>query len=292
MQRSTASRLGPTMDKQPCNGAGARYCTSYVVNKVVMKKQSLRPKAAPWLAVERKRPRCYKGLPMKTDTNLHEQLAGLVTQIVAPGGEQHSKPQVIDLGCGAGAMAQRLVDLGYLVVAADCDRKSFAADGPTFVELDLEDQAAMDRFIERYAHTARLILAVEVIEHLRDPWRFVANCRRLCGPESHLIVTLPNVGSWWSRLWYLLKGEPWGFGQESWDDPGHINPITATEMEGILRCCGFRCLDILAGGCLPILWAYNWKRLLASLAVLPLRPLMGGHKDGWVLCFHAVPAEQ
>ncbi len=225
---------------------------------------------------------------MKTDTHLHEQLETLIGQLVPPGVEGGEKPLVIDLGCGAGAMAQRLFDLGYEVVAADRDRQTFAATGPRFVELDLDDQAAMDRFIEQHAGAARLVLAVEVIEHLHDPWRFLGNCRRLCNANTHLLITTPNVASWWSRLWYVIHGEPWGFGPESWHDPGHINPITATEMQGILRACGFGQVEVYPAGCMPVIWAYNWKRLLASLVMLPLRPVMRGHKDGWVLCFHAV----
>lgn len=256
-----------------------------------MKPRSLHPSPTPWFSADRKEPRFYKGLRMKTDTHLHEQLEGLVQQVLPRGPEGGEKPCVIDLGCGAGALAQRLFDLGYRVVAADCDRQAFAAQGPHFVELDLDDQTAMDRFIEQYAAAARLVLAVEVIEHLRDPWRFLANCRRLCGTDAHLLVTTPNVASWWSRLWYFIKGEPWGFGPESWSDPGHINPITATEMQGILRHCGFRLVEIVPGGCLPVIWAYNWKRLLASLAMLPLQPLMRGYRSGWVLCYHAVAAQ-
>jgi len=135
-----------------------------------------------------------------------------------------------------------------------------------------------------------LILAVEVIEHLQSPWHFLAACRRLSSNRTQLIVTTPNVGSWWSRLWFLLTGEPWGFSPESWTDPGHIHPLTETEMRGLLSANGFACKSVSLAGNLPIIWAYNWKRLLASLLMLPLRPLMRGEKDGWVLCYHATVA--
>ena len=53
-----------------------------------------------------------------------------------------------------------------------------------------------------------------------------------------------------------------------------------------LRENGLECLSLAVGGNLPIVWAYNWKRLLISIAMLPLRPIMRGEKDGWVLCYH------
>jgi len=36
---------------------------------------------------------------------------------------------------------------------------------------------------------------------------------------------------------------------------------------------------------LPVIWLYNWKRTLISLAMLPVYFIMRGYKDGWVLCF-------
>ena len=65
--------------------------------------------------------------------------------------------------------------------------------------------------------------------------------------------------------------------------------MTSTEMRGMLRDNGFECLKVTPAGNLPVIWAYNWKRLLVSLAMLPLRIVMRGEKDGWVLCYHARP---
>jgi len=247
------------------------------------------PKPAPWFGVDRKQPSHYKGLRMKTDTNLHEQLEGLITQIVPVEAERPRKPQVLDLGCGEGALSQRLHDLGYEVVSVDVDQGHFKAQGPKFVALDFNDRLAVERFLdEDHCQGApQLVLAVEVIEHLKSPWDFVAMCRRLCGEETHLVVTTPNVASWWSRFWFFLTGELWGFNPESWSAPGHINPIAPTEMRGILRENGFECVEVRAGGTLPVVWAYNWKRLLVSILVLPFRLVMRGEKDGWVLCYHA-----
>jgi SAM-dependent methyltransferase len=247
---------------------------------------AMTPNAAPWFGVDRKEPQHYKGLRMKTDTKLHEQLEGMISRLVPVDAAEARKRLVLDLGCGEGALSQRLFDLGYEVVSVDVEPTQFKADGPKFAALDFNDRAAVEQFVTQYEGKADLILAVEVIEHLRSPWDFVAICRRLCSETTHLIVTTPNVGSWWSRFWFLLRGEPWGFNPESWDEPGHIHPITVTEMRGILRENGLECLSLAAGGNLPIVWAYNWKRLLISIAMLPLRLIMRGEKDGWVLCYH------
>lgn len=250
----------------------------------------LTPPANPWFGRDRKDPQFYRGLRRKTDTNLHEQLEGMIARIVPANAFPDRKARVLDLGCGEGALAQRLFDLGYEVIAVDCDPGQFKARGPAFVCLDLNDAAAVGRFLASEPKGFDLVLAVEVIEHLRCPWSLVAACRRLCGPATHLILTTPNVSSWWSRVWFFLTGDLWGFGPESWADPGHISPLPVATMRGILRENGLECVSVSAAGNLPLVWAYNWKRLLLSLAVLPLRWLMRGEKDGWVLCYHAKAA--
>jgi 2-polyprenyl-3-methyl-5-hydroxy-6-metoxy-1,4-benzoquinol methylase len=224
---------------------------------------------------------------MKTDTNLHVQLEAMVARWVPVKSQSGPPPRVLDLGCGQGALAQRLFDLGYEVIGVDRDPVEFKASGPQFIAADLNDPAAVDRLVGRFARSVDLILAIEVIEHLRCPWEFLAVCRQLSGRHTHLLVSSPNVSSWWSRFWFFLTGDLWGFNAESWDDPGHVHAVTVTEMEGMLRENGFECHEIVAAGSLPIIWAYNWKRFMVSLFMLPLRLVMRGHKDGWVLCYHA-----
>src|SRR5262249_4349439 len=131
-----------------------------------------------------------------------------------------------------------------------------------------------------------IIIAVEVIEHVRNPWDFLGGLKRLAGERTHILVTTPHVSHWWGRRWFFLTGTLWRFTPEGWDDPGHLNPLTRVGMEGIGRDLGLEGCDVWAGGSLPVIWGYNWKRLLLSLAMLPLRPLMRGDRDGFNLCYH------
>ena len=245
------------------------------------------PKAAPWFGSDRKLPQFYRELRMRTDTNLHEQLQTLITEMIPPAAFPGRRPKVLDLGCGEGALSQRLVDLGYEVVAVDREASRFQAQGPGFVCLDLNDPAALAQFVSQYGGAFDLILAVEVIEHLHSPWGLLSVCGKVARADTQLIVTTPNVSSWWSRVWFFLTGDLWSFGPESLLDPGHISPLPVATMRGILEQTGWQCQRVLAAGSLPIIWGYNWKRLLLSLALLPLRCVMRGEKDGWALCFHA-----
>jgi ribosomal protein L11 methylase PrmA len=72
----------------------------------------------------------YKGLLEHADPKLHEQLAYNVDKLIKKGG------RLLDLGAGQGAMSERLLDLGYKVVAADSDPDNFMCDDATFHKID------------------------------------------------------------------------------------------------------------------------------------------------------------
>ena len=109
------------------------------------------PQAAPWFGSDRKSPQFYRGLRIRTDTNLHDQLQGLITEAMPPAAFPDRRPKVLDLGCGEGALAQRLVDLGYDVVAVDCETDRLQAQGPTFLRIDLNDPAAVEQLVRSTA---------------------------------------------------------------------------------------------------------------------------------------------
>jgi len=235
-------------------------------------------KVAPLFGKDKKEPRYYKNIRMKTDTCLHEQLVEYINTI-----SQNKKLKILDWGCGEGALSQRLVDLGHEIIAVDMDANNFKANCQ-FVQIDFNNKNEVENFLEK-KHDFDVVLGIEVIEHVKSPYEYLEYIKQLCNDKTIAIVSTPNIASWWGRFWFLLAGELWGFSYESWDDPGHINPINEIEMKRILKEKNFNLIDIFEGGILPIIWFYNLKRLLISLFMLPFRLIMKGKKDGWVLIY-------
>ena len=75
------------------------------------------------------------------------------------------------------------------------------------------------------AETFDVVLAVEVVEHLENPWAFMREAVRTLRPEGFLIITTPNVSSIPSRLEYLRSGVLPYFRQESFEGCYHVTPI-------------------------------------------------------------------
>lgn len=217
----------------------------------------------------------YRGLLVKADPGLHEQVADRLRARLAPGG------RVLDLGAGEGALSARLSDLGFKVTAADCDDESFACAEVPFTRVDFDDSRAMEQFVTDHEDGFDAVIGIEVIEHVQDQWRYVRQLTRMVAAGGVVVITTPNVSSWMSRLMFFFRGRFHQF-SDSDLEYGHINPVTPWELELILTRSGLQDVSIYPAGTLPPLYLSGLNAMtLLNLLVLPLRPLMRGMLDGW-----------
>jgi SAM-dependent methyltransferase len=76
----------------------------------------------------------YRGLPVYAEVGLHQCAAEVLGSHVKP------PARVLDVACGSGAMSQRLLDLGYTVVATDVFEENFRLrDRVPFVRANLNE---------------------------------------------------------------------------------------------------------------------------------------------------------
>lgn len=106
--------------------------------------------------------------------------------------------KILELGVGDASLTKRLFEAGAIVdgieldaVAADLARPYCRA----IVVDDLDDLRSAHRD-ERYD----LIVAADVLEHLRDPEFVLSQLRDLIRPGGRLVVSLPNVANVYVRL--------------------------------------------------------------------------------------------
>jgi SAM-dependent methyltransferase len=53
-----------------------------------------------------------------------------------------------------------------------------------------------------------LVFAGEIIEHLVDPDKFLNECYRILRPGGYIIITTPNLASWFNRIALMLGYQP------------------------------------------------------------------------------------
>jgi len=230
-----------------------------------------------WLSLKQTKPADrYRGIPIKADFLLHREIERLVGECCA------GRLSVLDLGAGAGALSQRLADLGHDVLSVDMDKESFAAS-TEFCAVNFNDQQEVARFIDAHRAAFDLTLCVEVIEHVENPWELMRNIVALTKPGGTIVVSTPNVTSWYSRMKFLIWGRFHQF-EDGDRHYGHINPIAADELRYIAGRLGLRVERLRSAGWLPRLWISRHPietafRLFGFL----LSFLMRGLRDGWCI---------
>ncbi len=149
----------------------------------------------------------------RTVPGLHDAVVEVIRSRLHPG------LRAVDLGTGSGAFAARLERFGCRVIACDIDTRAYR--GPSELRrIDLEHSD----FAEKLGPTEfQIVSAIEVIEHLEAPMRFLRQIRSLLHPDGFAVLTTPNVDSLPAKAKFLLKGTLRMF--DRWGDPTHISPI-------------------------------------------------------------------
>jgi 2-polyprenyl-3-methyl-5-hydroxy-6-metoxy-1,4-benzoquinol methylase len=152
-------------------------------------------------------------LEERTVPGLHECVLNVVD------GHDISGRRAVDLGTGSGALALKLSQRGFDLLACDVEKNRFKADLP-FAVIDLDSSHFAETLgVGEYD----LVTATEVIEHVEAPVSFLRNIAGLLAPKGVAIVTTPNVDSLPARVKFLFRGTLRLLDQ--YGDPTHISPI-------------------------------------------------------------------
>lgn len=146
----------------------------------------------------------------------------------------------LDVGCGAGLLAEPLARLGAKVTGIDAT--------PAVIAVAREHAAAMALDIDYRVGDVQelvgqfdLVTCMEVIEHVAEPAGFVKALAKRLAPGGLLIMSTPNATSW-SRLIMITIGE--GLRQIPRGTHDFDKFIGPDRMKVLLAEAGLKCLDI------------------------------------------------
>jgi 2-polyprenyl-6-hydroxyphenyl methylase/3-demethylubiquinone-9 3-methyltransferase len=146
----------------------------------------------------------------------------------------------LDVGCGAGLLAEPLARLGASVTGLDAsqDLIAVAREHARAAGLEIDYRAGELAELEGQFD---LITCMEVIEHVAEPDAFVMALAKRLAPDGQLILSTPNATSW-SRLLMITIGE--GFGQIPKGTHDFAKFISPDRMKVLLNDAGLKCLDV------------------------------------------------
>jgi methionine biosynthesis protein MetW len=149
----------------------------------------------------------------------------------------HGK-RVLELGPGPGTI------LRYLATHQDCKVSAVELDQECVDELksvceiiiqgDLDHQEWLKTLEGQHFD---VIIAADVLEHLKNPWQCLMNVRNLLAPGGYAVISIPNVGHH-SVLASLISGR-FPYQSRGLLDRTHLRFFTRYDFENILYETGF-----------------------------------------------------
>jgi 2-polyprenyl-3-methyl-5-hydroxy-6-metoxy-1,4-benzoquinol methylase len=139
-------------------------------------------------------------------------------RVVLSAVDDHPAGRVLDLCRGGGGVAAELRKQGHYVVGVDTAAEPETAERVDRLVVGDLEAGLPDEVVEGAPYD--VVLAVEVLEHLRDPDRLLRELHGVCKPDAILVASVPNIGHWYPRLRI-------GFGHFDYD---HRGILDATHM--------------------------------------------------------------
>ncbi|MEZ5937248.1 MAG: bifunctional 2-polyprenyl-6-hydroxyphenol methylase/3-demethylubiquinol 3-O-methyltransferase UbiG [Hyphomonadaceae bacterium] len=106
-----------------------------------------------------------------------------------------SELRILDVGCGGGLISEPLARLGAQVVGVDAGEANIKAAKVHAETLDVPVDyrvGAVEGLISGGEKPFDVVLSLEVVEHVADPARFLADCAALLRPGGLMIVATLN----------------------------------------------------------------------------------------------------
>lgn len=212
----------------------------------------------------------YGGLPIHADSvEVHERALELL-EAYCP-----APVRILDVGAGPGAFSKRLVDRGYHVEAIEIRPDAFLVPNVPVYPLNLQEDWA-SQLPCRYDALA----ALEVFEHLENPWHFARQCAAALTPGGVLVLTTPNIESSRSRIEFLLQAEFRFFDREAFQKIGHITSMTTNQIRWAFGQAGMELVERRYSRHKGIWKPGNPKRTLRAFLYALSYPFMRGTKLG------------
>jgi 2-polyprenyl-3-methyl-5-hydroxy-6-metoxy-1,4-benzoquinol methylase len=145
---------------------------------------------------------------------------------------------VLEIGCGSGTTMAWLRSIRGVDYAAGVEMfpEAAALARASFDEVELAD-VSLSTFDFRQQHFD-VVLALDVLEHLPDPWAVLRSLRTKMQPDGLLVASIPNVANMAVAFPLLFRGT-WNYTESGLLDKTHLRFFTRETVIKMMQECGF-----------------------------------------------------
>jgi 2-polyprenyl-3-methyl-5-hydroxy-6-metoxy-1,4-benzoquinol methylase len=151
--------------------------------------------------------------------------------------------RVLELGPATGYMSRVLRDRGCAVTGIELDPRMAEAAYEHLDRLIVGDVEALDLAAELSGERFDVILAADVLEHLKDPLRVLRELRPFLDDGGYLAASVPNVAHGSVRL-ALLEGS-FPYSERGLLDSTHLRFFTRESLGELMVSAGFVVCDVI-----------------------------------------------
>ena len=153
------------------------------------------------------------------------------------------RQRVLELGCATGYMSEVMRSRGCYVVGVELDPIMAKMAEQHLDRLIVGDLDVLDLEQELGGERFGVIVAADVLEHLKDPLRVLRSLRCLLVEDGFLIASIPNVAHGSVRL-ALLEGR-FPYQERGLLDRTHLHFFTRESIGQLFEAAGFVIADLV-----------------------------------------------
>lgn len=147
-------------------------------------------------------------------------------------------PNVLEVGCGCGSTLVWLKEAGHAGHVSGIELNPESAE-TAFGRLDKVYQGDADLHLQNIpAESQDLVLCLDVLEHLQDPWQTLTRIYQLVRPGGSIIVSLPNIRHYRVTLPLLFNGQ-WNYSEAGILDKTHLRFFSRESALDMVSRAGF-----------------------------------------------------
>jgi 2-polyprenyl-3-methyl-5-hydroxy-6-metoxy-1,4-benzoquinol methylase len=167
---------------------------------------------------------------------------------------------VLDFGAGRGELLERMAALGRFTHLMGADIAEFGATlpGVEWIRCDLNGPLPLSD------ESVDTLVAVEVIEHLENPWAVARDWFRVLRPRGVVVLTTPNNESLRALLTLAVRGHFAAFADENF--PAHLTALIRSDIRRILGEAGLivEVFFYTDQGVIPKFTRLTWQQVSAG----------------------------